>query len=109
MFNLEQAQSTRDTLVAVHLSPPPDTPIAIFGAGLPPVPSKLVQKIESGQLIEIAELLPEKVAFSEFEEDAENGKGKKRLVTSILDWVQCFSLYIRQSFQGSTRNEFPIS
>ena len=94
LFDLEKAQSARETSLVVHLSPPPDTLIAIFGAGLPLVPSKLVQKIESGQFIEIAELLPEKQAFSEFEEDADKGKGKKRLVTSILDWVQCFSLYM---------------
>ena len=35
------------------------------------VPCKLVQKIERGQIIEIAKLLLEKLAFSEFEEDAE--------------------------------------
>ena len=74
MFDLEQAQSARDTPLAVHLSPPTYKPIAIFGVGLPLVPSKLVQKIESGQFIEIAELLPEKLAFSEFEEDAEKGR-----------------------------------
>ena len=93
VFDLEQAQTARDTPLAAHLSPPPDTPIAIFGAGLPPVPSKLLQKIESMQFIEIAELLLEKLAFSEFEEDADKGKGKKRLVTSILNWAQCFSPY----------------
>ena len=44
VFDLEQAQSARDTLLAVHLSPPPDTPIAIFGAGLPRCPANLFKK-----------------------------------------------------------------
>ena len=93
VFDQEQAQSARDTSVTAHLSLSPDTPLAIFAAALPPVPSKLVQKIKSGQFIEIAELLPETLAFSEFDEEADKGKGKKRVVKPILDWVQCFSLY----------------
>ena len=35
-------------------------PQVIFGAGFPPVPRKLVKRIEDGEYIEMAELLPDK-------------------------------------------------
>ena len=44
----------------VEDQPPPTevkTPNSLLNAGLPPVPSKLVKKIESGEFIKMAELL----------------------------------------------------
>lgn len=76
-----------------HTSPLPKASQAILGAGLPPVPSKLVRRIECGEFIELSELLPEKLSFDVAEEDSGKGKSKKKLITSILEWVQCFSLY----------------
>ena len=43
------------------LHSPTDVQTVSIGAGRPPVPAKLVQKIESGVFVEMAELLPERL------------------------------------------------
>lgn len=65
----------------------------ILGAGLPPVPAKLAYKIESGAFIEMADLLPERLGSYHNEEETK-GKTKKLAVTNILEWLQCFSIYV---------------
>ena len=70
----------------------PNTSQAVFGAGRPPVPSKLVQRIEQGEFIELSDLLPERLALGTADESAK-GKAKKKIIPTILEWVQCFSLY----------------
>lgn len=72
---------------------PPHRSHVILGAGLAPVPSKLVQRIQRGDFIEMSELLPERLAVDPTSGDSAGSKSKKKLVTSILEWVQCFGLY----------------
>ena len=35
-----------------------------MGAGLPPVPARLVTRVEAGEFIDMAELAPDKLGFS---------------------------------------------
>ena len=66
----------------------------LFGTGLPPVSNKLVKRIQEGQFIEIAELLPEQLAASTVDEDqTKSSKSKSKAIFNILDWVQSFSLH----------------
>ena len=52
------------------LHPPTDVQTVSIGAGRPPVPAKLVQKIESGVFVEMAELLPERLGVLCTDDDA---------------------------------------
>ena len=73
-----------------------------IGAGLPPVPQKLVAKIQSGEFVDMAELLPDRMGLSaarndlatDEKEGKQGSKSKRRQVTNILEWVQCFSIYM---------------
>jgi len=67
--------------------------VTLLGAGLPPIPAKIVSRIEAGEFIEMAELLPERLdpTRSLFIDEPEASKTHKRhkTVTSILEWTQC--------------------
>ena len=79
-----------DTQAAAHRA------ISI-GQGLPPVPKKLVNKIESGEYLDMAELLPDRLgSYRSLTLEDKGGvpKSKRRAVTNILEWIQCFSIYI---------------
>ena len=75
----------------------PDDCISI-GAGLPPVPSKLVSKIEAGEFIDMAELLPDRLGVARAVGNEESAgrvaKQKRRVVSNIMEWVQCFGVYL---------------
>ena len=68
-----------------------------IGAGLPPIPPKLVAKIESGKFVDMAELLPDRWGAARSlagDESLRAPKSRRRTVTTILEWVQCFSIYL---------------
>ncbi len=73
-----------------------------IGAGLPPVPKKLVKRILAGEFIDMSELLPDRLGAVggqplEDEHDHDRCKGskpKRRQVAHILEWLQCFSVYM---------------
>jgi len=62
-----------------------------IGAGLPPVPSKLVSRIEAGEYIDMAELLPDRLGVARSPGTEESAKviRKRRTVSNIMEWVQC--------------------
>ena len=64
-----------------------------LGAGLPPVPEKITSRIEAGEFIEMAELLPDRLG-SAGDDQTKSVKTKRRLVTNIVEWVECFAIYI---------------
>ena len=66
----------------------------LFGAGFPPVPSKLVKKIEAGDFIDMAELRPEGLGMMEDSAPGRSTKGKTKMISNILEWIRCFSLYV---------------
>ena len=72
-----------------------ETPNSPLGVGLPPVQSKLVKRLESGELTKTAELLPERLmAYTSDDDHTKASKSKIKPVTNILDWIQAFGLYV---------------
>ena len=66
-----------------------------IGLGLPPIAKKLFERIEAGSFIEMAELLPENLnLFTTTDADQSIYKIKRRVVTNIVEWLQCFSTYV---------------
>ena len=67
-----------------------------IGGGLPPIPRKLVHRIQDGHFIDMAELLPDNLEATNLIDDdlTKNIKRKQQDVTQIMDWIQCFSTYI---------------
>ena len=61
-----------------------------FGAGLPPVLQKLVERIQEGKFINMAELTIDRLSMSPFNDTSKPSHSKRRLVTSIIEWTQCF-------------------
>ena len=70
----------------------------------PPVPvreafllvsQKLISKVESGAFVDMAEVLSDRLGNTRVNLSDEQGSSrpKKRSVTSILKWIQCFSIY----------------
>ena len=69
-----------------------------IGAGLPPVTQKLVARIQASEFVDMAELLPNHLGVNaaplETGDKEEKQKGKRRQVKNILEWLQCYSIYI---------------
>ena len=71
------------------------TPPVHLGGGLPPIPSKIVQKVEERHFIELAELLPEHLSsYWENDDQSKSTKSKYKAISSILEWFQCFGIYV---------------
>ena len=89
------AQPSTQQLVTFQPSDKAPTPLYV-GGGFPPVPAKLAKRIQEGQFIEMAELLPELLRGpSPYEDDQPKSmKPKYRDLHSIVDWIQCFGLYV---------------
>ena len=68
----------------------------LFSSGLPPIPAKLVDRIQSGLFVEISDLLPQKLISAEYSvgDHITSQKQKQYEVTTIIEWVQCFGIYI---------------
>ena len=60
-----------------------------IGAGLLPISPRLVTRIESGEFIEMAELLPDNSATSTETQPRPN-KSQHRAISNIFEWVKCF-------------------
>ena len=56
-----------------------------FGAGLPPVPQKLVERIQEGEFIDMAELTTDRLGMSPFNDTSKPSHSQRRLVTSIIE------------------------
>ena len=71
-------------------------PPVLISGGLPSVPAKLVKKIQEGSFVEMTELLTETLSSIEYgtNEDPAGQKRKHQEVSNIVDWVQCFGIYI---------------
>ena len=66
----------------------------LIGAGLPPVPQKLVQRIQAGEYV--SELLPNRLEINAGlpVQGDKDKKLKHRQVTNILEWIQCYIIYM---------------
>ena len=64
-----------------------------LGAGLPPVPSRLVARIEAREFIDMGELIPDRVGITRLV-DTGKASAKHRTVAGILEWIKCFNAYM---------------
>ena len=69
-----------------------------IGEGLPPVPKKVADKITNWEFVDMWELLPEHWVARTLDEPGSSQRSatlqKRRQVTKIHSWVQCFAMYI---------------
>jgi len=74
----------------------PSNDCMTIGAGLLPVPSKLVCRIVAEEYIDMAELLPDRLGVARSPGTEESAKiiRKRRTVSNIMEWVQCFGIYL---------------
>ena len=63
--------------------PPRVNSAVLLGAGLPPIPTKLVSRIEAGEFIEMAELLPDRLDPTRALFTDEPGQQKTYNITSL--------------------------
>ena len=63
---------------------------------MPPVPAKLAKRVQNGRFIKIGELLPEVLRGPSPYDDGyqKRSKSKYQELNGIVDWMQCFSLYV---------------
>ena len=68
-----------------------------LGETFPPIPEKLVTKIQSEEYVELAELLPDNVEVlrKADTQPSAQGQGQRQLrrVSNLSTWVQCFTTY----------------
>lgn len=79
--------------------------IMMIGAGLPSVPHKLVSRIQAGEYVDMVKLLSDRLGINAeppLERDKEEKKPKRRQVSNILEWIQCFSIYMVVCAQKDT-------
>ena len=69
----------------------------MVSSGLPPIPAKLVNRIQEGLFVEMSDLLPDTLTSAEYnagEDHADSRKSKHRRDLSIMEWVQSFAVYL---------------
>ena len=67
----------------------------LISDGLPPVPARLVERISQGIFVEMSELLPDHLCAADTDVgDRRANKTKLTEVDNIIDWIQCFGIYI---------------
>ena len=69
--------------------------VFILSEGLPPVPAKLVSKIQRGDYVDMAELLRDNMEMERRQPADAQGIGRqgRREVPDILSWITCFGMY----------------
>ena len=70
--------------------------LILISNGLPPIPVRLVKRVEDGLFVEMAELLPSYLDTADLNTDDQHTRLRKRppVILDIMDWVQCFGMYI---------------
>ena len=77
---------------------PTSIPLApmLLSYRLPPVPTKLIKRIQDDLFVEIFKLLPERLTSADY--NAGDGTGSQKQKSQedllILQWIQCFGIYI---------------
>ena len=61
-----------------------------IGTAIPPVSPRLVEKIESGAFVEMADLVPQRLGF----EETLRPRQKCQTITKICEWLQAFAVYV---------------
>ncbi len=80
-----------------RVRPSEEAPPFVLSEALPVVPGKLVKKIQSGDYVEMAELLKDNVEAERRRvaagDSGQTGRTCRREVPDFDSWLQCFSLY----------------
>lgn len=68
----------------------------LLGGRIPPIPTKLVRRITEGHYVDMAELHPDHLEeLNAAEEDhSKPARARQKELSSILDWIQAFSIYV---------------
>lgn len=92
----EMSEFSDDTPPLDATSAAKSLPPMLISDGLPPVPAKLVKKIQEGRFVEMAELLADTLISPEYagDQNPDSNKRKPKEVTNIMDWVQCFGVFM---------------
>ena len=70
-------------------------PPVLVSNGFPPIPFRLIKRVEDGLFVEMAELLPSYLDSADLNRDDHIGSHRRPpTVTDILDWIQCFAVYM---------------
>ena len=84
----DQIAASRDSQRAEEPTRTTCTPsVATFGAGLPPVPAKLVKRIQEGEFIDMGKLAIDWLGLLSVEDSTKTSRSKRRPVTSIVEWA----------------------
>ena len=89
-----------DEIASINSDDTGDLPQAekliLISNGLPPIPARLVKRVEDGLFVEMAELLSSYVDKADLNTDDQHTRSRKRppVLSDIVDWVQCFGMYI---------------
>ena len=70
----------------------------VLSEGLPPVPAKLVAKIQKGDYVDMAELLRDNMEYERRQttsdsSESKSGRASRREVPDLLSWITCFGIY----------------
>ena len=93
-----QRRAARQSKSVAGKSEPPPEPF-FLSEGLPPIPAKLVAKIQRGDFVDMADLLRDNIeaARRQYEEEAPRCSNElrkpRREVPDFLSWVQCFGVF----------------
>lgn len=87
------------SLTGLEADPPSSsTSPFVLSEGLPPVPAKLVAKIQKGDYVDMAELLRDNMEWerrlsSSDSSGSKIGRASRREVPDLLSWITCFGIY----------------
>jgi len=77
-------------------TPPPGKshPPVLISNGFPPIPFRLVKRVEDGLFVEMAELLPSYLDSADLNRDDQRARSRRQppTVSDIVDWIQCFAV-----------------
>ena len=83
------------TTATPPIKAPDHPPPLSIGAGLPPVPHKMVARIQRGEFVDMVKLLPDRLGCSYGSTPVDKtSKSKKQSVTNILECIKCFGIYM---------------
>jgi len=77
------------------LPPGQSHPPVLVSNGFPPIPFKLVKRVEDGLFVEMAELLPSYLDSADLNSGDQSARSRRQppTVSDIVDWIQCFAVY----------------
>ena len=105
LSHIEQLEDNSDSgdLISINsrdsnetFSPKKSRPAVLISNGFPPIPFRLVKRVEDGLFVEMSELLPSYLDSADLNSNDQCVSSRRRppAVSNIVDWIQCFAVYI---------------